>query len=264
MREIIYRCLNSNITFYIVVPLLLLVLGWIKDWYDKKAQQGITTFERPREKCPFFEVYILFVYQLQVVFFIGLIFLITIEACGIKTAIQYRIIAFFRISFLGLICLKENLKKEKYRLEMLKNGKGKIVYCVFTEIVCFMNIFICDKKFCPFILYGSMFIVGIFAYVCSDHIIIYDNKYLSLVLNNGDEIKDIQIDKIKSKKNTLIVDKSKDDEKRIVQIDKLFITRINYYGEEYMKVYCPIFKWFKLEISEEELMELEKEMSEDK
>lgn len=138
------------------------------------------------------------------------------------------------------------------------------MYCVFTEIVCFMNIFICDKKFCPFILYGSMFIVGIFAYVCSDHIIIYDNKYLSLVLNNGDEIKDIQIDKIKSKKNTLIVDKSKDDEKRIVQIDKLFITRINYYGEEYMKVYCPIFKWFKLEISEEELMELEKEMSEDK
>ena len=31
-----------------------------------------------------------------------------------------------------------------------------------------------------------------------------------------------------------------------------------------MKVYCPILKWLKLEISEEELMELEKEMSEDK
>lgn len=264
MKEIIYRCLNSNITFYIVVPLLILALGWIKDWRVKKVQQGITTFERPREKCPFYELYIFFAYKLLGLFLVGLIFLITIEACGIKTDIQYRIIAFLIMSAPGLIYLKETLKKEKYRLEMLKNGKGKIGYFTFTAIVCFVNIFIYDKRICPFILYGSMFIMGILAYVCSDHIIIYDNKYLSLMLNNGDEIKDIQIDKIKSKKNTLIVDKSKDNEKRMVQIDKLFITRINYYGEEYMKVYCPILKWFKLEISEEEWMELEKEILEDK
>ena len=41
-----------------------------------------------------------------------------------------------------------------------------------------------------------------------------------------------------------------------MRIRESSVVRINYYGEEYMKVYCPILKWLKLEISEEELMEL--------
>lgn len=38
MKTVIEEMLNSDITYYIVVPFFILILGWIHNWHEKKVR----------------------------------------------------------------------------------------------------------------------------------------------------------------------------------------------------------------------------------
>lgn len=271
MKTVIEKILNSNITYYIVVPFFILILGWIYNWYDKKSQD-ITIIQGERKHiCPFFRVYIQFVQVINQFCAWGWsLYSILLLLQELHIAIPMfvipmwmRVLSFSMVCGLGLIVLMLQKKSEECRIELLKHKVGKIIFLVLTDVIYSMIIVMVDcEDYKPLlawlILISALYIlVPIF----SDNILIYSNKYVSVILNDGTEINDIQIDRIKIKRKWMIINKT---EKNEIRIRESSVVRSNYYGEEYMKVYCPILKWLKLEVSEEELRELEKEMLEDK
>lgn len=265
MKSTISKMLNNNTTYYIIVPFLILILGWIYNWYDKKSQDITIMKGKKKRECPFFRVYIDFagkVYSCVVIVLnVGIFF--TLEELHIEILMWMRMLCFSMVCGAGLIVLIFQIKFVRYRIELLKHKVGKILFFVLTDVLYSMIILIVDYEDYKPLLAWVIIISALFILVpiFSDNILIYSNKYVSVILNDGKEINDIQIDKIKIKRKWMIINKTGKNE---IRIRDSSVVRSNYYGEEYMKVYCPILKWLKLEVSEEELMELEKEMSEDK
>lgn len=157
-----------------------------------------------------------------------------------------KILYFSMVCGFGVIDLIFEIKTVRCRIELLKHKVRKIIVLALTEVIYFMPIFMlnhADDKatlvwgiaLCALVLLVSVF---------SDHILIYSNKYVSVVLNDGTEIKDIQIDKIKVKRKWMIINKIGKNE---IRIRESFVVRINYYGKAYVKAYCPMLKWIGLE-----------------
>ena len=250
MKAAVDKMLNSNIIYYIIVPFLILILGWGHDWYDKKSQ-GISIMKGKRKrKCPFFRVYINFVrkiseYTLCVLIVYGL--LLCLEVLHIKIPMWVKLLYISVVYGGGLIKLILQIKTVRGRIELLKHKVGKIIFLALTELIYLMPIHMLSHAddtvslVWGITLYTLVLLVPVF----SDNILIYSNKYVSVVLNDGTEIKDIQIDKIKVKRRWIIINKT---EKNEIRISESAVVRINYYGEEYMKVYCPIVKWLKLDV----------------
>lgn len=249
-KTVIEEILNSNITYYIVVPFFILFLGWIHNWHDKKSQ-GVTIMKgKIRRKCPFFKVYTDFVRKINaymVCVLIAYCFLLSLEVLHITVPMWIKILYFSMVCGFGVIDLIFEIKTVRCRIELLKHKVGKIIVLVLTEVIYFMPIFMlnhADDK--ATLVWGiTLCALVLLVPVFSDHILIYSNKYVSVTLNDGTEIKDIQIDKIKVKRKWMVINKIGENE---IRIRESSVIRINYYGEEYIKVYCPIVKWFKLDV----------------
>lgn len=51
------KILNSNVTYYIIVPFFLLFLEWIKNWYDINRKGIKYALGKHKNICPFFSLY---------------------------------------------------------------------------------------------------------------------------------------------------------------------------------------------------------------
>lgn len=249
MKTVIEKILNSNITYYIVVPFFILILGWIHNWHDKKSQSVTIMKGKIRRKCPFFKVYSDFVRKISVYMVCVLIaygFLLSLEVLHITVPMWIKILYFSMVCGFGVIDLIFEIKTVRCRIELLKHKVGKIIVLALTEAIYFMPIFMlnhADDK--ATLVWGiALCALVLLVLVFSDHILIYSNKYVSVVLNDGTEIKDIQIDKIKVKRKWMIINKIGENE---IRIRESSVVRINYYGKVYVKAYCPMLKWIGLE-----------------
>lgn len=251
MKDVAYRFINNNITFYVVVPFLILVLGWIKNEYDRINQRTNIRVGEYRNVCPFLKLYNHFLTPIYSYDSLVMVVYAIIECYLAKIQRQVKEIFYIVTCILGIIYLVVVAKNLKYRIELLKHRKCKIIYFALTEIIQIIPIAYYENNNLAYVWCGIIIGMYCLANIFSDHIVIYYNRYVSLTLIDGKKLKDIRIDKINTKRKWLLIDTTKNDEIGEVRIKESSVVKIEYYGGEYIKVYCPILKWLRLEDNEE-------------
>lgn len=240
------KILNSNVTYYIIVPFFLLFLEWIKNWYDINRKGIKYALGKHKNICPFFSLYRNFSMGIYLIF-CGLMFIYElIEIFEIKIS-HLEIYFLCTMNILGIIYLIKKLHEEIYQIELLKYKICKIISFILEELSFSLPIIYLNNQNIAYVWLTIQIVLLIMVNFFSDHILIYRNRYVAIVIEGGEILKDIQIDKLYVRKRWLII---KEDTNKIIREHRIReedVVRIDYYGEKYIKCYCPFLKWFALE-----------------
>lgn len=234
-NDILLQVLNNNITFYVVVPLLILITPWIKNAYDtslknKELGRWIKTYTKMKN---FIDISLKAYKSLGTTFLIALTLQLFIDYF-INTISAYIISGIFYVVAVVLWALI--IRKNKLlRAELLTNKGHKIRALIFLNII-FIVTYILATRDETYYFSQIVFLVLLIVwaiYLLKEYEIVYrlDNEYVDIFVQGNSWVKGIKTSSIKKQGIWIYAIRCTDGKEENICIKEDEITGASYYGE---------------------------------
>ena len=234
MEEFLLKIINSDIMYYVIVPFVLMLLGWIKSAHDIKAKNKELGYWMMKcRRLPTFADIAMKTYRkLAINMVVAQIIRIIVQLWkGMLCAYIVSGIFYFFIGALFIILI---WKEDKTKIEFMTNGKYKkallvVLYLIYV-IPFFLDLYgkytaIADLAFAISLIAWMYYL-----YKYSDIVLVWDNVYADIYVNGSEKAEFAEVGSIKKKGEWIIVNRyinGYDEEIRIKESD---IVRIDYHG----------------------------------
>lgn len=236
IKELLIKILNSNIMFYVVIPVITVILQWVKNAYDIKAKnKELGYWVKKYRKLETFIIVIMRLYKRLAFISLLAILIRIILGLYIDKYSSYTLIGVIY----GVICIiiiSKEWKKPMLQAEFLSNGKAKkllIIGLCLIYAVCFLVADI-DNEYNW--LYEIIFIVALiiwmfYLYKYSDVAFILDKSYADIYVKGSEKAEYAAAGTIKKKGEWIIVRRYINGYEEELRIKESDIVRIDYYGD---------------------------------
>lgn len=235
IKETLLLVLDNNITFFVVVPILILISPWIKNAYDtslknKELGRWIKTYTK---KENFIDISLKAYKRLGIIFLIALMLQLFIEFY-VNTISAYVVsgMVYIVALFLWTLILRKN---ELLRVELLANRSYKIRALIFLNIIFIITYFLAtrDETYYFSQILFCVLLIAWAIYLLKEYEIVYrlDNKYVDIFVQGNSCLKGIETSSIKKQGVWIYATRYRDGKKENICIKEDEITGANYYGE---------------------------------
>lgn len=235
MQEIIQKILKNEIMYYVVVPIILPIIGWIKSWYDiriKNRKMGYWKLKY-RRATSFYDIAIkTYLYML-----INLIVMAVIRLLctfWIEERLTY-IIGVLTCSIVNLVIVICFVKNPKTKIEFYTDGRKKqllLFILGFIFSIGFVEMYLKKYQFTISAIYFLALIIwACFLAKYTDMVYILDKSCADIYVNGSEAVKCIYAGSMKKNGNWIYVVRYVGEYYEEIRIKESEIVRIDYYGE---------------------------------
>lgn len=229
IQSVISKVLDSSVTHYVFIPIIILVAGWIKNACDKKKENKkigcwLKTYRKPRG---FYNMMWRFYISLGV----SLFFTVMVREICKKESIPNIIFvaAYLAISAIIMLII---WKRPVMKSEFLSNGTAKKILIIALYIIygvyCIMG---ADCTIALILFAVGILLWGFFLYKYSDVTYVFENKYADIYIRGNDKIEAVSTMTIRKNGNWIIANRIINECKEEIRIREDDIVRVDYYGE---------------------------------
>ena len=237
MKEILLKIFDSEIMYYVVIPIVIVLLGWVKNERDlKEKNKELGYWMLKCRKIPTFPDIIIKIYKMM-----AINLLITLVAkkmlCYWKGVVFSYIIC--GIWYLGInaIITFRNCKSYNSKIEFWQDGKLKRKLVITLYLIYAISLLADVSKKYSWIVEGILLMVWIICLLnYCDVAFILDNRYADIYVKGSERAQFAEAGSIRKHGEWIIVNRyvnGYDEEIRIKESD---IVRIDYYGEPMITV----------------------------
>lgn len=234
MKEILLKIINSNVTFYVFVPLLIVFLNWIKNGHDiKKKNYQLGYWLKKWEREETFIDIAMKMYKIFGMIFIAVAVLQIVlkQYVGRVWSCVISMILYWAISTLTIW---GNNKAVKVRSEIMTNGRCK-KGLITSLCTIFVYALACLQIETNQFIYQGLFLIILvvwmfFLFKYCDTVFVLENRYADIYIRGDEPTEYVEAGTIKKQGEWIIVNRyinGYDEEIRIKESD---IVKINYYG----------------------------------
>lgn len=234
MKDVFLKIFSSPIMHSVIVPIVIVFLGWIKNKHDVKEKNKELGYWMI--KCRRLHTFVddaMVVYKLLAINLIIIqipIFIIRLWKGGWLCYVVIGII-YFSVSALCVFIVS---KCYKIKVEFLTNGKSKKALLIFLYVIYgipfFLQIFPENMLIMEAVFFAFLITWVSMLFRCCDVVYILDNKYADIYVKGSEKAQFAEAGSIKKQGEWIIVNRfvnAYDEEIRIREND---IVRIDYYG----------------------------------
>ena len=234
MVDIILTILNSNIMCFVVIPLLVVIMGWIKDKNGiKKKNKELGYWMVKYQRANTFIDDAMKIYKSLAVCFVFVQIILLILCLWKGKLFGFIISGIINCLFSALICIII-CKKSTNIIEFWTNGKSKreLVLCLF--IIYWIPFFIqlYDKYMwiveCTFLVLLIIWILMLYMYC--DEVFILENKYADIYVIGIEKAQSVEAGGLEKRGEWIIVPRYINQRREEIRIKESDIVRIDYYG----------------------------------
>lgn len=232
MIEAVQKILKSEIMYYVIVPLAIVVLNWIKNWLDVKGKNKELGYwmKKCKRVTTFVDIAMKMYKRLAVIFFviIFIIFFVFSTTGELLRCIMSGILYFI---FGGAVVF-QTWRETHTRVEFMTNGKCKKIL-----ILALYFIF-------GFALFGKMFgnileiafLTVLFIWACfllkySDVVFVIEKPYADIYVKGSEKAEHAEAGNIIKQGEWIIVSRYINGIEEEIRIRESDIARIDYYGK---------------------------------
>lgn len=222
----------DNMIYYVIMPVFLLVMQWIKKWRDTKRKNKNSSLWKVnyRVRRPFWEVSLIFI------FVISLIILPFSILSELWNNIYYKIFLQVLCFVIYIFIFKLMKKITIVRIEFLKCKAGKMFMLLVLGVIMPLPITYSSRLdvisiWLPLVLGWCSLI-----YFGSDRIITYDMTYANIYICGEEPIKYVMVDDIEKHGSWISVAKYGKNGYQEIKIKENQIERIDYFGDPLLVV----------------------------
>lgn len=232
IQSVISKVLDSSVTHYVFIPILIFVAGWIKDACDKKKENKkigcwLKTYRKPRG---FYNMMWGFYKLLGVSFFCVLVVREILEMHNSKL-ISYIISDAIYLAISAIIT-RIIWKCPVMKSEFLSHGTAKKILTIALYVIYVMYCITSINTIIALILFTVGILLWRF-FLCkySDVTYIFENRYADIYIKGNDKIEAVSTMTIRKNGNWIIANRIINECKEEIRIREDDIVRVDYYGE---------------------------------
>ena len=234
MKDLLVNIFDSNIMHFVIVPLVVVFLGWIKNKYDiKKKNKELGYWMMKCRKLDTFIDDVMKIYTWLIVnFYVVQIILLIIHLWN-GLLFSFIISAILYLLFGTLICFIV-YRKIKNKGEFFTNGKSKKELIVCLYIIYWIPFFI--QLYDKYVwLVGFVFSILLFIWICMlfmycDIVFILDNRYADIYVKGSEKAQFAEAGSLEKRGEWIIVNRCINERQEEIRIKESEIVRIDYYG----------------------------------
>lgn len=243
MKEMFFRIFSSGIMYYVVVPIMLFLLGWIKSKIDlKEKNKELGYWMLKCRRLPTFPDFALKNYIMILVNLIVMLLIRLVIGSKIEKILSYFICGILYFALNVLIIFK-NSRSIDVKMEFWKNGKEKKVLTIILYIIYaipfFLELYGRYTVIIEMVFIISLFVWALWIFNYYDVIYILDNKYANIYVKGSEQVQVAEAGTIKKRGEWIYVNRYVNEYKEELRIKESDIVRIDYYGEPLVMVKSP-------------------------
>lgn len=229
------RIFKSEIMYYVIVPVCLLLFERINSWYEIKNENRKMGYWKIKiKRAPSFYTIAINLYKLMMINLLIMDIIKYISCFWIKKALSYIIISIIYIIINTLIVVYI-AKQPKTKIALLTNQRTKqilmgILWFIFN-IVFFLEIIPKYKYIIELIVGIALIRWFIFLSKYADTTFILDKSYADIYINGSEAVKGIYAGSMRKKGGWIYIDRNIEGFDEEIRIKESEIIRIDYYGE---------------------------------
>lgn len=235
MQETIHLIFKDEIMYYIIIPLIIPLFEWIKNWCDIKSKnRKMESWKIKYKRGDSFYNIATKTYQYMMVNLFVIQFIRFISSFQTGNNYSYMVFGFICIGT-NIIILVYITKQPQTKIELLADKPIKltlfgilfIIFSVFS-LIRFFTQYQHIMTICCFVM---LIIWSMILHKCTDMVFILDKSWADIYLNSTEIIKHIYTGSMEKKGNWIYVAKYVDEDcfERL-HIKESEIMRIDYYG----------------------------------
>lgn len=234
MKEWIVDIFDSNIMHFVIVPLLVVILEWIKNRNDiqkKNKELGYWMI-----KCRRMDTFIddaMRIYKMLATCFVVVQIIIVILRLWKGLLCSYIISGILNSLFSALICFIV-CRKGRNKIEFWTNGKIKKELIVCLYIIYWIPFFIqlYDKYvlIMEFTFFLFLIVWILMLYMYCDEVFILDNRYADIYVKGSEKAQSTEAGSLQKRGEWIIIHRYVNEFKEEIRIKESDIVRIDYYG----------------------------------
>lgn len=240
MQEIIQKILRNEIMYYVVVPVSLPILGWIKNWHDIKVKNRTMGYWKIkyRRSESFYDIALkTYICMMINIFVVGVIK--ALSSFWLEKRLTY-IICGFICSIVNSVIVICVVKKPKTKIELYTDGRIKQFLLFMLDFIFSIGFWTTSSGKYQYIIsltFGmSLFFWALLLVKYMDMVYILDKSWADIYVNGAETVKCVYAGSIRKNGNWIYVDRYIEDYYEEIRIKESEIVRIDYYGEPIIDV----------------------------
>ena len=234
MLETLKKVFTNEVMYYVIVPILLLLFGWIKDWYDIKIQnKKIGYWEIKIKKISLFSDIAMRAYKYLALNFFSMQFVRMIcDYCFGEGCIYFLVGTIYLSINIVIIIYIVHQPITKMELWTDKKIKWWLLLMLWAINTTTFYIGMVPKyKIVMLYIYSFMLIIWtVILNKCTDRAFILDKPYADIFITGAETVKNVHAGSIKKQGDWIYVNKYNKDNIEEIRIKESKIVRIDYYG----------------------------------
>ena len=240
MENFLFTIFNNEIMYYVIVPIVVVLLGWLKNKNDLKVKNKELGYWKIkcRREVTFIDIVMLYYKAMLICMIIANV---------IKTVYDFLKMPKGMYIFLEILYLLVNalmavliLKSTTAKVELLKKGKEKRIF-VWGLWFIFGIPFVTDIHGINNVVTKIVFIIllvgwMILLFKCCDTAFILDNRYADIYIKGCDQAQFAEAGSITRRGDWIIVNRYIHGYEEEIRIKESDIVRIDYYGDPLIMV----------------------------
>lgn len=242
MKELIRENLTSDVVYNVAVPIVLLILNWMKNGYDlSKKNRGMGCWKIRYKKGYSFMDIVMNIYKVLVFLLVVVMILRMCMVSLMEKMLAYIITGLIYIILLIVVayCVSKN---SKVKIELWNNGlvKKKLLIVLF---ILYIIVFFQEFLYGWIELLWCITVIGwiVLVFKNSDMIFILDKSYADIYVNGNVVAEGVIAGSMRRQGDWVFVAREIEGSFEEVRIREEEITRIDYYGEPVISIE-PYFK----------------------
>ena len=242
MKEMLQKTLSSEVMYYVVVPIMVVILGWIKNERDiKEKNKELGYWMLECKKLSTFPDIMLKTYKIMAINLFATIAVRQILCnCKIMTfSYSYIIFGIWYFS-INIVITLWNCKRNNGKIEFWNNGKRKrmlaimlyLIYCIpFLGEISDKYSLVSETIFIILLIFWINYLFN-----CCDVAFILDSRYADIYVKGSETAQFAEAGSMRKHGDWIIVNKYANGYDEEIRIKESDIVRIDYYGEPMIMV----------------------------
>ena len=235
MLETLKEVFTNEVMYYVIVPIILLLFGWVKSWYDIRMQNKKMGYWKVkiRREPSFYNIAMkLYNYMLLNLLLMEFIQLGCSNIWG-----KFKSILCIGIIYVinNVIIVMYTIRKPRTKIELWTDTKVKysllLAICLIFNIIFFVEIIPISWGIVEITYCFSLMVWCYSINKCSDIIYILDKPYANIYIEGAEPVKYINVGSIKKEGSWIYVNRFTNGCYEETRIKESQIVRIDYYGE---------------------------------
>lgn len=235
MVDFVQKIFKNEIMYYVIVPIIIPLFGWVKSWHDiNEKNKKIGYWKIKFRRGYSFHDIAIRTYMFMLINMMIMHLLRFVCSFWIEEILSYTIVGFVYVT-INIVILNCILKQYKTKMELWTDKRLKkvllITLCFILSIAFFERLLPEHQYFTKVAFYIGLIGWCFILFYCSDMIYILDKRYADIYINGTESVKFIYAGNMKKRGGWIYVYRYIDGYEEEIRIKESEIVRIDYYGE---------------------------------